>query len=313
MASVREGFDAVTGAYGYTGRYIAKKLLAAGRNVKTLTNHPDRPNPFGAEIAHAPLDFDNARGLSHAMVGAKVLYNTYWVRFEHGGTTFTQAVDNTRKLIQAAESAGVQRIVHVSIANPSLDSPLPYYRGKAEVEDLIRGSNLSYAILRPTVIFGLEDILINNIAWMVRRFPFFAVPGRGDYGLQPIFVEDMADLAVAAGKADENLAFDAVGPEIFTFDELVRLLALRIGRRARLIHVPPELSLLMTRILGLCVRDVILMREEIQGLMANLLVSKGAPTGASRFSEWFEKNGSQLGSQYSSELERHFQSSEFPC
>jgi uncharacterized protein YbjT (DUF2867 family) len=306
MASVREGFDVVTGAYGYTGKYIAKKLLAAGRNVKTLTNHPNRPIPFGAEIAHAPLDFDDARGLSHAMVGAKVLYNTYWVRFEHGGTTFTQAVDNTRKLIQAAESAGVQRIVHVSIANPSPDSPLPYYRGKAEVEDLIRGSILSYAILRPTVIFGLEDILINNIAWMVRRFPFFAVPGRGDYGLQPIFVEDMAELAVAAGKADENMAFDAVGPEIFTFDELVRLLALRIGCRARLIHFPPELSLLMTRILGLCVRDVILMREEIKGLMASLLVSSEQPTGKTRLSDWLKTHAMQLGRKYSSEVARHF-------
>jgi NADH dehydrogenase len=306
MSSIKEGFAAVTGAFGYTGKYIAQRLLDTGKSVKTLTNHPGRPSPFVRQVSAAPLDFDDGQGLAHAMVGAKVLYNTYWVRFEEGGATFEQAVDNTKKLIRAAENAGVQRIVHVSIANPSLDSPLPYYRGKAEVEELIRRSKLSYAILRPTVIFGLEDILINNIAWMVRRFPIFAVPRRGDYGLQPIFVEDMAELAVGAGGRKENLILDAVGPEAFTFNQLVKLIAEKLGRRARIVHVPAELALLLTRIMGFGVRDVILTREEIQGLMANLLVSKAAPTGTTRLSEWLEKHRALLGRQYSSELERHF-------
>lgn len=306
MGSVRDGFSVVTGAFDYTGGYIARRLLAEGRNVKTLTNHPARANLFDRQISVAALEFDDEQGLAHAMVGARVLFNTYWVRFEHSGATFTQAVANTQKLIRAAERAGVRRIVHVSIANPSLDSPLPYYRGKAEVEQAIRSSNLSYAILRPTVIYGPEDILINNIAWMLRRFPFFAVPGSGDYKLQPIFVEDFAELAVAAGDRNENEILDAVGPEIFSFAQLVREIAAGIGRPARLIHISQRLSLFLTQVIGLTVRDLILTREEIQGLMANLLVSAAQPTGRTRFTEWLEKNGTLLGRQYASELERHY-------
>lgn len=306
MGSVRDGFNVVTGAFGYTGKYIARRLLADGKNVKTLTNHPEHPNPSGHQVCVAPLNFSNFDALAHAMVGARVLFNTYWIRFEHGGATFAQAVANTKKLIRAAEHAGVRRIIHVSIANPSLAFPLPYYRGKAEVEDAIRASRLSYAILRPTVIFGPEDILINNIAWLLRRFPVFTVPGRGDYSLQPIFVEDIAALAVAAGDRNENEILDAVGPEAFTFDELIRVIAAKIGRPARLVHVPPGLSLLLTRIIGLSLRDVILTREEIQGLLANLLVSHAAPAGTTRFSGWLEKNATMLGTCYASELERHF-------
>ncbi|HEV2298903.1 MAG TPA: NAD(P)H-binding protein [Candidatus Acidoferrales bacterium] len=306
MGSVRDGFNVVTGAFGYTGKYIAHRLLADGKNIKTLTNHPEHPNPFGRQVCVAPLNFGNFEALAHAMVGARVLFNTYWVRFEHGGTTFAQAVANTKRLIDAAEHAGVRRIVHISIANPSLDSPLPYYRGKAEVEEAIRGSRLTYAILRPTVVFGLEDILINNIAWMLRHFPFFAVPGSGEYGVQPIFAEDLAALAVAASERNDCEILDAVGPEVFTFNELVQRIAAQLGRPARLVHVPPELSLFLTRLMGFCVRDVILTREEIQGLLANLLVSHAASNGTTRFSEWLEKNGAPLGRKYASELQRHF-------
>jgi NADH dehydrogenase len=306
MGSIRDGFHVVTGAFGYTGKYITRRLLAEGHNVKTLTNHPGRLSPFGNQVAVSPLDFDHPESLAHAMVGAKVLYNTYWVRFEHGETTFARAIANTKKLIRAAENVGVRRIVHVSIANPSLDSPLPYYRGKAEVEEVIRSSKLTYAILRPTVIFGSGDILINNIAWLLRKFPIFAVPGRGDYKLQPIFVEDMADLAVAASETNENVILEAVGPEIFTFDELVRQIAAHVGRKARLFHVPAEFSLLLTRIISMGLRDVILTREEIKGLLANLLVSGSAPTGTTRLSEWLKENGSQLGTHYASELRLHY-------
>ncbi|HKW87905.1 MAG TPA: NAD(P)H-binding protein [Candidatus Acidoferrales bacterium] len=306
MGSVRDGFNVVTGAFGYIGNYIARRLVAEGKNVKTLTNHPGRPNPFGRQICVAPLAFDDFESLAHSMVGARVLFNTYWVRFEHGGATFTQAVADTKYLIRAAEHAGVRRIVHVSIANPSLDSPLPYYRGKSDVEDAIRGSRLTYAILRPTVVFGPEDILINNIAWMLRRFPTFAVPGGGNYRVQPVFVEDLAALAVAASERHENEIFDAVGPETLSFDELVRRIAAAIGRPARLIHVSSRLSLLLTRLIGLAVGDVVLTREEIDGLLANLLVSHEPPSGTTRFTEWLKNNGAHLGRKYTSELRRHY-------
>jgi len=299
-------FDVVTGAFSYTGKYVTRRLLKAGRRVRTLTGHPNRANEFGKQVEIAPMDFRNPGGLVQSLRGATVLYNSYWVRFSHGRATFDEAVANSKTLIQAAKEAGVRRIVHLSIANPSIDSHLPYYSGKAQVERAIIDSGLSYAILRPTVIFGVEDILINNIAWFARHFPVFAIPGSGQYQIQPIFVEDIADLAVNAAQKENNLVLDAVGPEIFAFEDLVRLIATGVRRKTMMIHVRPSVALWMLRLIDPIVGDVILTREEIQGLMANLLVSKQSPTGQTRFGEWLAQNASLLGTKYASELARHY-------
>jgi uncharacterized protein YbjT (DUF2867 family) len=299
-------FDVVTGAFSYTGKYFTRLLLNAGGRVRTLTSHPERANIFGGKVEIAPLDFTDRTRLVQSLRGASVLYNSYWVRFRHGRATFADAVANSTVLIQAAKEAGVRRIVHLSIANPSVDSRLPYYSGKAQVECTIIDSGLSYAILRPTVIFGAEDILINNIAWFARHFPAFAIPGSGQYQIQPIFVEDIANLAVDAGGKKDNLIFDAIGPEIFTFEGLVRLIATSVGSRARLIHVRPWVALRILRLINPIVGDVILTREEIDGLMANLLVSKQSATGQTRFSEWLAENACILGTKYASELARHY-------
>ena len=141
----------ITGAFSYTGKYATRLLLSRGHKVRTLTYHPERANPFGDQVQVFPYNFDNPEQLTQTLRGASTLINTYWVRFPRGQTTFETAVRNTRTLIRAAKDAGVKRIVHVSIANPSLESPLGYYKGKAHVEKAVIDSGLSYAILRPTV------------------------------------------------------------------------------------------------------------------------------------------------------------------
>jgi uncharacterized protein YbjT (DUF2867 family) len=307
MNDVR-AFNVVTGAFGYTGKYITQRLLSAGKRVRTLTGHSQRENPFGGGVEIAPLDFARPDILVQSLQGADVFFNTYWVRFNHGRTTFDKAVANSKILIRAAKDAGVRKIVHLSVANPSLDSHLPYYAGKAQVEKEIIDSGLSHAILRPTVIFGLEDILINNIAWFVRHFPFFAIPGSGKYRLQPIFVEDIADLALDCAAQQCKSVVDAVGPEIFAFDDLVRLIAAETHRNTKLIHVRPEIALLMLGLIEPLVGDVVLTREEIEGLETNLLVSNQPATGHTLFSEWLARNASVLGSTYASELKRHYRS-----
>ncbi len=298
--------DVVTGAFGYSGRYITERLLAAGRSVRTLTGHPDRPNPFGERVSVFPFNFDKPAALAESLRGADTLFNTYWVRFARGGTTFDAAVDNTKTLIRAAKEAGIRKIVHVSITNPSEDSPLPYFRGKAILEKAIAESGLSHAIIRPTVIFGREDILINNIAWLLRRFPIFVVPGSGDYRLQPVFVEDVADMAVRAAREAGSTIFDAVGLETFTFNELVRLIADKTGSRARTVHLPAGPALLASRLIGYAVRDVVLTGDEVAGLTSGLLVSDDPPTGSTRLSDWLSENASVLGTRYASELARHY-------
>jgi len=298
--------NVVTGAFGYTGRYITQRLLSMGERVRTLTGHPDRENLVGYQVSTFPFNFDKPNQLTKSLQGATTLYNTYWVRFSHGQVTFDKAVENAKTLIKAAEAAGVRRMVHISITNPSEESPFPYFRGKALVEKAITHSGLSYAIVRPTVIFGMEGILINNIAWLLRRFPVFAIFGSGDYRIQPVFVEDVAEIAVRVGHENDNVVMDAVGPEIFTFDELVRLIASKIHSRAKVVHLRPGLALFLARLIGYAVRDVVITKDEIKGLMSNLLVSKGHPTAQTLLSEWLEQNADNVGIKYISDLVRHY-------
>lgn len=299
-------FSVVTGAFGFSGQHIARALLARGEKVRTLTSHPDRGSALYRQLEVAALDFQNIPALTLAMAGASVLYNTYWVRFSHGRVNHATAVKNIKSLIAAAEAAGVKRIVHVSITNPSLQSPLSYFRGKAEVEEAIRDSSLSYAILRPAVLFGEGGILINNIAWLLRRFPLFAIPGNGQYRVQPIFVKDLAELALEYGQRQDNVVMDAVGPEAYPYNDLVELIRGSVGSRSRVVHLPPTLVRIAAWVLGAVVHDVVLTEEEIRGLMADLLVSSQPPTGHTSLRGWIEAHRQDLGAAYASELGRHY-------
>jgi len=296
---------AITGVSGYTGKYVARRLIAGGARVVNLSGHPDKPTEFGDAVRSAKLDFDNPGSLAESMRGADALVNTYWIRFAKGEMTFDKATSNTRVLIEAAVSAGLRRIVHISIANPD-QGKSPYYRGKALIERLIRESGLSYAILRPTVIFGPEGILINNIAWFLRHTPVFGVPGSGDYKMRPIFVGDLADVAVANLEGEENAVVDAVGPETLTFNELLALLKLELGSRTLIMHLPPPLALLATSVIGAVLRDVILTSDEVDGLLAGLLSTDSPASGSTPLSQWVHENASRLGRDYFSELARHY-------
>ena len=296
----------VTGAFSYTGGYIARNLLQKGVDVTTLTRHPDTLNSFGGAVKSAPFDFSDTDALTDSMIGASVFYNTYWIRFERGQTTFDGAVENSKTLFNAAKNAGIKRIVHISVSNPSPTSNLPYFKGKWQVEEELKKTGVSYAIIRPTLIYGANDLLLNNIAWAIRRFPVFPMYGNGDYPVQPVFAEDVAKQAVSAAGASENSVTDAAGPDTFSFEELIELLASAMGIRARFIHMPPSVSLALTSIVGLLVRDVVLTRDEVDGLMDGLLTSDTPPTGTTRFAEWLDKNAHCMGRIYQSELGRNF-------
>jgi uncharacterized protein YbjT (DUF2867 family) len=294
----------VTGAFGFTGRFVAERLLAGGATVRTLTGSPDRENPFGGRVEARPFDFDRKAELVESLRGAAVLVNTYWVRFNHARFRHEDAVRNTLALFAAAKEAGVGRIVHVSITNPSEDSPFEYFRGKARLERALVESGLPHSILRPAVLFGPGDILVNNIAWALRKLPFFGVFGDGEYGIEPIHVKDFADLIVAEARATGNRVIDAVGPEAFTYRELVCTIGEAIGKKRPLFGVPPSVGYLAGRLLGALTGDVTITREEIGGLMAGLLATGSPPAGKTGLSEWAAANRESLGVRYASELAR---------
>jgi uncharacterized protein YbjT (DUF2867 family) len=295
---------AVTGAFGYSGKYIAQRLLAQGEKVVTLTNSPARANPFEGRIQAFPYDFEQPDRLAEHLAGVSVLYNTYWVRFNHRLFTHADAVRNSLVLFEAAGKAGVQRIVHVSITNPSLDSPLDYFRGKAELEKALTGSGVSYAILRPAVLFGKEDVLVNNIAWMLRRLPVIGVFGDGRYRLQPIYVDDLAALAVQQGTGRDNTIINAIGPETFTYRELVSTIGRLIGKQRPMMRVPRWFGYAAAWLLGKLVRDVVLTWQEIDGLTQGLLCVDAPPAGTTALSDWVRAHAETLGRNYASELAR---------
>lgn len=295
---------AVTGAFGYSGKYIAERLLTAGHGVLTLTNSPNRPNPFGSAVRVAGFHFDEPEKLAQSLQGIDSLINTYWVRFDHRLFTHEQAVANTKVLFNAAKNAGVRRIVHISITHPDSHSDLPYFRGKAELELALQSLDVSYCILRPTVLFGKEDILINNIAWSLRHLPVFAVFGHGNYRMQPIYVDDLAAAAVEQSGRMDNVIINAIGPETFTYRELIRMIMRILNIKRPIIGVPPTFVYWATRALGLLVNDVIITKPEIHGLMDELLYVDVPPLGNTKLSEWIEKHKETLGRHYTSELAR---------
>ncbi len=298
------GIHAVTGAFGYSGKYIAARLLAEGREVITLTGSPDRPNPFGGKVRALPFNFDDPAALAKSLAGVAVLYNTYWVRFNCRRFTHAEAVRNTETLFQAAKEAGVARIVHVSITNPSERSPLEYFRAKAHLEDSLRATGVSHAILRPAILFGNEDILVNNIAWTLRHMTIFGMFGDGSYKLQPIFVEDLAALAVAQGAAGQDTTIEAIGPETFTYRELVNTIASAIGVHRLIVPMPAWLGFVGAWAMGKILGDVITTWDEIKGLMGNALFVDAPPAGTTKLTEWVRAHADTLGIRYASELAR---------
>jgi nucleoside-diphosphate-sugar epimerase len=298
-------FDVVTGAFGYSGAAISRELRAAGHRVRTLTGHPGRA-PAGTDIDVRPLDFADPAGLAESLRGAHTLYNTYWVRFPHGRVDHQVAVANSRILFEAAQRAGVRRIVHISITNPSPDSPYPYFRGKAAVEQILAGTGVPCAIARPAILFGGDGVLVNNIAWLLRRVPVFAIGGSGDYRVRGIHVDDLARLCARLGAGSDTVTLDAVGPQSVTFREMVDAVRVAVGSHSRVVSVPGPVLLGLSSALSAVLRDTLLTREEYEAMADGLADSAAPATGEIVFTDWVAAHGAELGRTYANELDRHF-------
>ena len=302
----------VTGAFGYTGRWIAHHLLEKGVQVRTLTNAVGRDDPFDGRVEVHPLDFDDHAALIESLRGAEVLYNTYWVRYNHRRRNFEHgiAVENSKRLFKAAVEAGVERIIHFSVAHPHKAPDWTYFCGKVAVEKHLNDSEYCFAILRPTVLFGgHRNVLINNIAWMLRKFPIFGVFGMGNYPIQPVHVKDVARVAVEQGESRENVTIDVTGPETFRYKEYIGVMAKSMSLRRIILPMPPFVSWLFGKFLGLLLQDLVITRAEIKGLRRGLMASDEDPLGQLKFSEWIAEHGKDFGKRYQNDLkERKYRS-----
>lgn len=292
---------AVTGAFSFTGREITLELLRRGDSVRTLSRADVRDDPLRSLIDVVPLVFDPPM-LRTSLSGVETLYNTYWVRFERPGVTYSNAVANTVRLFEAARDVDVRRIVHVSVSNADQADDLPYFAGKHHIENWLAASGIEHTIVRPTLIFGPQDILINNLAWMLRRTPLFLIPGPGDYRVQPVSVGDVARIAIETSAG----VVDAAGPETMSFAALVSAIRDAVHGRARIATAPRLLGLTVSSILGRLLSDVIVTGDELEGLSRSLLVTESEPRGTERFSDWLHEQAGGLGRSYESELRRNY-------
>jgi NADH dehydrogenase len=303
------GKVSITGAFSYSGAYIAEAYLAAGWEVQTLTRNPLRPHRLQGKIASFPLDFQNSDELIESLNGVAVLINTYWVRFDYQHSSFEQAINNSELLFNAAKIAGVKRIIHLSVSNPSFDSELPYYAGKARVEELLEESGLAHSILRPTLIFGEEELLVNNIAWLMRKMPLFPIAGDGTFRLQPIYVRDLAKMALEEANKKTNRILNAAASEVLSYRQLLEILKRISNSRSLFFQVPPWIAIALARLMSFVLRDVLLTRDELDGLMQERLYVGDECTKGVEFSRWAQENRQLLGRKYTNEISRHHQSS----
>jgi uncharacterized protein YbjT (DUF2867 family) len=298
--------DVVVGGIGFTGKYIVRRLLAERRRVTVLTGHPNRRNEFGRKISILPFNFDNYESLVKSLKGTRCLFNTYWVRFNYRNASFEEATKNSKLIIDACVDAKVERLVHISVINPSQNYHYEYFRKKKEVEDYIRKSGLSYAILRPALLFGDEEILMNNMAWLMRRYGVFFIFGSGKYKVTPVFVDDVAKEAVRQSKSKRNVIEDAVGPETYEFEKLIRMIADTIDTPVKIYHLNRILIPAASSFLSFSTKDIVVTPEEMRVVSDDTLHSTSKPTGSTRFSEWLRSHRNTFGREYHSEIERHF-------
>ena len=298
--------DAITGAFGFTGRALAERLLADGRELVTLSRRSGDGDPLRERLRVKPFDTDRPDRLVAALTSVDTLFNTFWIRFPRGAMTYERAVAQSAVLVAAARDAGVRRVVHVSVVNAAPDGPTPYVRAKAALEAIVRSSGLEWVIVRPTLTYGPGDILINNLAWALRRLPVYGLPGLGHYTVQPVHVDDVTRICAEAGSMDAGQTIDAAGPEILRYRDLVSMVRDAIGSRSIVVPMPPALVLAAARLLGPVVRDVVLTRDEVRELTSSFLTSLQPARGTTRISEWLPANAASLGRAWASELQRNY-------
>jgi uncharacterized protein YbjT (DUF2867 family) len=300
-----EGLHVVTGAFGYTGRWIAHHLLERGAEVRTLTNSIGRDDPFGGKVEVHRYDFNDRKRLVESLKGVSVLYNTYWVRYTVLGEGFAHAlaIKNSKKLFLAAKEAGVGKIVHVSVANPHKAPDWAYFRGKVIVEEFLKKTGVPYSIVRPTLLYGhRQDVLVNNIAWLLRHLPFFGMFGDGKYPVQPIYADDVANICIGQGQLSEDMVVDAAGPDTFEYREFLQILSEGMGCRNILIPIPDWLTLMVGQFIGLLLQDIVITEAEIRGLRQGLAASSEEPLGTTSFRDWAKENGENLGRHYRNDI-----------
>ena len=257
---------AVAGGTGFVGGAIARELASRGHRVVVLTHRGPRPSgagptgtgPSGAGSAPAfeyrRADVTKPESLAAALAGVDALvislaFRNSPIEAPRRGQTF-EKVDaaGTEALAAAAKAAGVKRLVYISGAGAAPDAPRHWFRAKWRAEEAIRGSGITYTILRPSWVYGPGDKSLNRFLGMSRWLPFVPQIGNGRQLMAPVFVADVGALAADALEtpAAENATLEVGGPQTLTMDEIIRTALRTMGRRRPILHAPVLLMKIAT-------------------------------------------------------------------
>ena len=234
----------VFGGTGFLGRRIVRHLLDHGFQVRTASRHPERVGSafrpdVGLETRTA--DILDEPSVAAALFDAYGAVNAVSLYVEHGRVTFDAVhVEAAARVARLARASGVERLIHISGIGADPASPVPYIAARGRGEIAVRQGFPGAVIIRPAVMFGANDVFLTTVARLLRILPLYPMFGRGETKLQPVYVEDVAEgiARVLSGTERSFASYGFGGARLYTYKELVRTIADRIGARPRLVPLP---------------------------------------------------------------------------
>jgi uncharacterized protein YbjT (DUF2867 family) len=245
MAAVNLRVVTVFGGTGFLGRRVVRHLRDAGFSVRIASRHPARGKKlFGSDdpqLQSVEADIHDERSIGDALVGAYGVVNAVSLYVEHGRETFHSVhVESARRLAIRAHLSGVERLAHVSGIGSDPASPSLYIRKRGAGELAVRAAFADATLIRPAVMFGPDDAFVTTILRLLRLLPIYPMFGLGRTRLQPAYVDDVAEAIsrVLQGAETRAIAYECGGPRIYSYKELLEVVAHEAGLRRMLIPVP---------------------------------------------------------------------------
>lgn len=236
----------LTGATGFVGGHVLKRLLAEGHSVRALVRDPAKSQlQPGNQLELVQGDVAEASGVDEGMKNCDAVIHLVGIIVESGKNTFERVHHlGTRNVVEAARRNGISRFIHMSALGVRADGVSEYQTSKWKGEEVVRHSGISYCVLRPSLIFGPGSGFVRQMLDVMRKAPFFRpVPGNGKPRFRPIFVEDVAACFVQALTNPEvtNKTIELGGADELSLDEVLQIIADNAGIRKPAIHVPMPL------------------------------------------------------------------------
>jgi uncharacterized protein YbjT (DUF2867 family) len=231
----------VFGGTGFLGRRVVRHLRQDGFSVRIASRHPDTGRPNDPQLQSIKANIHAERSVADALAGAYGAVNAVSLYVEHGPATFHSLhVESAQRVATQARRAGAERLVHVSGIGADAASPSLYIRKRGEGELAVRGAVADAILIRPAVMFGPDDAFLTTVLKLLDRLPIYPMFGRGLTKLQPAYVEDVAEAITRALQrtGEHVITFECVGPRIYSYEELLRVIAHEAKLRPRLIPMP---------------------------------------------------------------------------